>query len=291
MSVLPIPTDVGNIHPKVQSLYTRLQYAQRTPEWYEVRRGLITASEAAAAMGIKPFAGFKGCPREELMQTKLNKPKSFSGMAMQHGVHYETEACDYAMDILGKKNLEFGLLVHPEFPWLAASPDGITTDGMCVEIKCPLLRKIVPGEVPHHYQSQLQIQMEVCNIDETLFIQYRPAHMTEDGNPYVDITRVARDREWFANHRDTLKNFWEEMQDRRKSHIPREGAPDENVLEIDDELYVKDKEYVREFVDDVVIVGEIVSHTQCSIVDDLFEGSKDYERQFSDDVFLTSMVV
>jgi putative phage-type endonuclease len=278
MSVIQPPLDVGPIHEKVLKLYERPQYAQRTPAWYEIRRGLITASEAAAALGIKPFQGFKGSPREELMLTKLNKPRSFSGMAMQHGVHYENEACDYAMNILGKTNLEFGLIVHPELPWLAASPDGITTDGLCVEIKCPLRRKIVPGEVPHHYYPQIQIQMEVCNIDETLFIQYKPNHMTEGGDPYVDITRVARDREWFAKHRGALQNFWEEMEERRILHIQVDGKADENVIEIVDDLYDIPREYIRETED----LSENDEASLCEIADKLYDTQKTYVRQFDD---------
>ena len=185
------------------------------------------------------------------------------------------------MKILGKKNLEFGLLVHSDFPWLAASPDGITTDGMCVEIKCPLRRKIVPGEVPHHYFPQIQIQMEVCNIDTTLFIQYKPCHMT-DGDPYIDIALIQRDREWFARHKPILQQFWEEMEERRKTHVPLEGMPDENVIEIDDNLYLESKDYIREFTDDNIFIDACIS---CAIVDDLFENSKNYTREFNNDAF------
>ena len=62
------------LHPRVDQLLQRKQYPQRTPEWYEVRKGLMTASEAAGALGIKPFEGFKGNPREELLFKKLNNP-------------------------------------------------------------------------------------------------------------------------------------------------------------------------------------------------------------------------
>lgn len=273
MSLVPIPTNVGHIHEKVVDLYSRLQYAQRTPEWYEVRRDLITASEASSALRIKPFAGFKGCPREDLMLTKLNKPKHFCGMAMQHGIHYEDEACRFAMKILEKTHLEFGLIVHKEYPWLAASPDGITTDGFCVEIKCPLRRKIIPGVIPHHYMPQIQVQMEVCDIEETIFIQYKPAHMTDSGEPYADITFVKRDREWFAKHKETLQSFWEELNERRKFHIPDDGKEDENILEIDDSLYETFREYVREYSDDMISVS-------CIINDDLYSEEVHYEKQF-----------
>ena len=52
---------------KIQALIERPQIAQRTPEWYRARKTLITASEAAAALDIKPFATFSGSPRALLM--------------------------------------------------------------------------------------------------------------------------------------------------------------------------------------------------------------------------------
>ncbi|AGE57767.1 hypothetical protein ATCVNTS1_776R [Acanthocystis turfacea Chlorella virus NTS-1] len=277
MAFFAPPSHLGNIHPKVLELYTRPQYAQRTPEWYDVRRGLITASEAASAMNVKPFAGFKGSPREELMLTKLNKPRSFTGMAMQHGIAYEDEACAFAMDKLGKKHLEFGLIVHKDYPWLAASPDGLTTDGLCVEIKCPTRRKIIPGVVPHHYIPQIQVQMEVCDVEETIFIQYKPAHMSETGEPFADITFVKRDREWFEQNKQILQQFWEELVDRRKTHIPEEGKPDENVLEIVDGLYTTELDYTREYGhEENLQTGEL-----CFIDDDVFTTGAYYKKQFN----------
>ncbi|AGE55201.1 hypothetical protein PBCVMA1E_183R [Paramecium bursaria Chlorella virus MA1E] len=250
MSVYPPPDDVriDELHPSVQSLFKKKQWVQRTHEWYEVRKGLMTASDAAGALGIPPFKSFKGCPREELLQKKLNN-SPVQGMALEHGVKYETEAAEYAMKIIGGRMFEFGLLIHDEYPWLAASPDGITADGHAIEIKCPLRRKIIPGEVPHHYEAQIQVQLEVCNLDACWFIQYKPGFMNEDGEPFVDITLVKRDREWFANNKDKLYSFWEELMSRRKTHIP-EKVESEVILLINDDLYdVPREEYVRELED------------------------------------------
>lgn len=148
------------MHPAVQRLLERPQIEQRTPAWYEARRTLLTASDAAAILGVKPFASYKGNPRDECMTKKLeNKP--FSNVFVRHGQKHEEEACTWMAEALGETVLEFGLLRHPTLKWLGASPDGVTLSGRAVEIKCPLRRKIVPGSVPHHYYPQLQIQMEV----------------------------------------------------------------------------------------------------------------------------------
>lgn len=212
------------MHPKVAELLTRPQWAQRTQEWYDIRRTLLTASDVAGALDIKPYASYRGSPRADLLQKKLeNKP--FSNIFTAHGQKYEDEARDMMASVLGETVLDFGLLVHPGLPWLAASPDGITTTGKCVEIKCPLRRAIEPGVIPHHYMPQVQVQMAVCDLDSTLFVQYRPAHMNPDNRPFLDITVVERDRGWFDAHVPAMKAFYDEYMAARETYEPPPPVP------------------------------------------------------------------
>lgn len=260
MSIVPIPADVNitTLHPRVVDLFEKPQYEQRTPAWYEVRKTLMTASESSSALKIKPFAGFKGCPREDLMMKKLNVIPVV-GMALQHGVKHEAEAAEMAMRILGERMFDFGLVVHDDYPWLGASPDGITARGYCVEIKCPMRRTIIPGHVPHHYYPQVQVQMEVCNVDFCYFIQYKPAFMNEGGHPFIDIVVVERDRMWFNERKDILLEFYTDLMERKKTHVTVTEVA--SILdEVDETMYGKDRDpYVREFGDHVEIVPCVVS--------------------------------
>lgn len=212
------------MHPRVAALLARPQWAQRTPEWYEIRRTLLTASDIASALDIKPYASYKGSPRADLLKKKLeNKP--FSNMFTAHGQKYEDEARDMMATVLGETVLDFGLLVHPEHTWLAASPDGVTTSGKCVEIKCPLRRTIVPGHVPSHYWPQIQVQMQTCNLDSTLFVQYRPAALNPDKRPILDIVVVERDDAWFQERLPKLKAFFDEYMAALETYIPDPPSP------------------------------------------------------------------
>lgn len=65
--------------------------------------------------------------------------------------------------------------------------------------------------------TQLQLVMEVCNLETTDFIQFWPMH---DNLLYV--TRVERDREWFANALPVFRHF---------TKILRELRADPSVLE------------------------------------------------------------
>lgn len=176
---------------KVFLLKRRRQYEQRTPEWYDARRSLITASSAASLLvrnekTCKPYVteykeentfdyNNKSCnPYTNKTQYLLDKcrQKAFKGnIATFWGQKYEPVVTDLYSLHSNKDVLEFGLLIHPEHPWLGASPDGITPDGVMIEIKCPFRRKIT-GIPPLYYWIQVQLQLEVCDLDVCDFVEY-----------------------------------------------------------------------------------------------------------------------
>lgn len=148
------------MHPRAVALLEREQFVQRSPEWFAVRRELLTASDAASALDMKPFPSYRGSPRAELLLKKVtNAP--LNNMFVVHGQRYEDEARDWIADALGETIVEVGLVRHLSLPWLAASPDGVTASGKLVEIKCPLKREIRPGHVPEHYYVQMQVGFSV----------------------------------------------------------------------------------------------------------------------------------
>jgi putative phage-type endonuclease len=195
-------------------------YEQRTPEWYAIRNDLLTASDAAAALGIRPYESYRQDPREELMKRKLGLvASSFGSAAMQHGVDNEDVARRIYCERTGEDVREYGLVIHRDHPWLGASPDGVTRSGKLVEIKCPVSREVVPGYVPEHYVPQIQVCMEVLDLEETIFIQYKPEAMMWPKPEIFDVTIVPRDRAWFAEKLPVLHAFFLEMMERRKSTV------------------------------------------------------------------------
>ena len=174
---------------RVKTLQKKPQPEQRTPEWFAARHTRVTASEAASCL----FKSKRTC--EEYVKAfdiKAFKYKDTEGLN-----HYETRedyiikkcAAFYGENVFkdsiytlwGKKYeevanrlycqlnnttvIEFGLLLHPRLKWLAASPDGITPNGVMLEIKCPKSRKIDETQVPIHYWVQTQIQLESTDLD------------------------------------------------------------------------------------------------------------------------------
>ena len=106
---------------------------------------------------------------------------------------------------------EIGLVPHPVYRWLGGSPDGITESGKLIEIKCPLRRDIT-SEVPKHYVPQVQLLMEILDLEVCDFIQYDPRTTP----PIFVVTRLNRDREWFARSLPVMEKFWNDVLERRK---------------------------------------------------------------------------
>lgn len=176
---------------RVKVLKSLPHIIQRSPEWYDLRRNKITASSAASLLvkteelcrpfieTIHPDEKFKvdqKCAnpyssRNEFILEKCGYGQGFKGnVATQWGQRYEPIAAKYYEEMTNKKINEFGLIPHDSIDFLAASPDGITDDGIMVEIKCPYVRAVDKG-IPFYYWIQVQLQLEVCDLQHCDYLE------------------------------------------------------------------------------------------------------------------------
>jgi putative phage-type endonuclease len=165
---------------------------------------MITASDVASALGENHYESPDAFVKKKVLRTKWA-----GNAATAHGTLLEPIARDLYDQKTGRKSHEIGLVQHREYPWLGASPDGVTEDGILVEIKCPLTRKI-EAKVPKHYWPQVQLQLEITDLDECDFVQFRPAKV-EGGEPEFVVVKVLRDREWFKRALPVLQTVWQRV--------------------------------------------------------------------------------
>ena len=148
------------LRKQVIKLHNIYQPVQKSPEWYTMRNGLLTASDWGKILEAKV----------DVLTKKCGDDKFVGGVAIDWGNKYE----EVANMIYQYRNnvdvLEFGCLKHPNYDYLGASPDGITHDGIMVEIKCPYSRKIT-GIPKYEYWCQVQGQLEVCDLERCDFIE------------------------------------------------------------------------------------------------------------------------
>ena len=181
------------------------EYAeQRSQEWLDLRDQMITASDVASAIGENHYE-----TPDAFIKKKVLKTKWAGNAVTAHGTLLEPLVRDLYDARTGRKSHEIGLVQHRQYPWLGASPDGVTEDGLLIEIKCPLTRKI-EAKVPKHYWPQVQLQLEITDLEECDFVQYRPAK-TEGAEPEFVVVRIKRDREWFAKHLPAMKAAWDRI--------------------------------------------------------------------------------
>lgn len=140
---------------------------QKSQEWYDMRNNMITASDTATAIGRNPYEK----SIDGLIAKKIGFGKPFKGNSATYwGCKYEEVATRIYEHINKCTIIEFGCLQHPTYKYIGASPDGITPDGIMLEIKCPTSRKIT-GIPPEYYWCQMQQQLEVCDLYKCDFLE------------------------------------------------------------------------------------------------------------------------
>ena len=187
--------DIKWYRNRVKVLRAKPQEIQRSPSWFRARNTRVTASEAACCLTLSEeickqyvddfnVKNFKYKPthclshydnREDYI---INKCRTFYGENLfkdsiytLHGKKYEEIATRLYRREFNTDVIEFGLLQHPRLNYLAASPDGITPNGVMLEIKCPYSRKIEEGIPPLWYWCQMQVQLEVADLDQCDFLE------------------------------------------------------------------------------------------------------------------------
>ena len=129
---------------------------QKSDEWFTVRKTMLTASTLHDALKKS---------NKSLIKKKCETSKPFKGSdATRWGIKYEDVAIKFYELHNNVEVHEFGVIRHKLYHFIGASPDGITPQGIMIEIKCPFSRKIITGKIPEKYLTQVQAQLEVCNL-------------------------------------------------------------------------------------------------------------------------------
>jgi len=152
---------------------------QRTPEWYQMRYNMMTASNLWQALNTD-------AQRNRLIFDKC-KPLDFgysenkwvnTDNSLHWGVKYEPLTVMVYEKMTGAKVEEFGCIRHEKYPFIGASPDGIVTNiesplyCRMLEIK-NIYNRDMDGIPSEAYWIQMQMQMECCDMDICDFVETR----------------------------------------------------------------------------------------------------------------------
>ncbi len=135
--------------------------SQRSDEWYEIRKGKITASNASAiatnGKGLETYA-------YEILAEKYsnNSEESFTSFDMKRGIELEEQA-RMTYELEHEEVQQIGFVELDEFT--GCSPDGLVGEDGGIEIKCPndvnFFRLMVNGESEIDKKYLWQVQMSL----------------------------------------------------------------------------------------------------------------------------------
>ena len=166
-------------------------FEQRTEDWYNIRKGKMTASNAetiiANGKGLETYiynlmAEYHSSAEKE----------NYINADMQRGIDLEPEA---RLEFEFYTNLdvqEVGFIEHNEF--IGVSPDGLIGNDGLIEIKCPndsiYFKLLLSNNIKPEYIAQMQMQMYVTDRQYCYFVSYNP-----NFEKSLYIKKINRDEE------------------------------------------------------------------------------------------------
>jgi len=200
---------------------------QKSPEWFRLREGMISASDAGY------FLKKCGVARAvDALKIKVGLKNYTNSLAppLMHGNTYE----DVSRAIYESRNQvvvsEYGILSSPT-PYIGASPDGVITKclhpswqcqsrlGRLLEIKNPYSREIDHSIKPEYMvqilQQQYTTQLPVCDFVETTIVDKYCRNERSNYKAYETMDDLLNDKI------DTSRSNWRERIN--NSNIPVEN--------------------------------------------------------------------
>lgn len=197
---------------------------QNTPEWLEMRRTKIGASDCAIIMRESPYK----TPIKLWEEKVQGKSSGYHSAAMQRGHDLEPVARALA-EKLHNTCYRPVCVQHPEHEWMIASLDGYDPiHENIIEIKIPnqeTFAKISYGEIPVHYEWQMQHQMAVTGLKKAFLFAYHEGRCT--------FHTIERDETKIEQLIEAELRFYERM----INFDPPEEIAVDTELRTDDEFY------------------------------------------------------
>ena len=185
--------EIEFLREKLKNLQELPQPAQRSPEWYSFRRQLFTASNLFKLFSTEAKYNSliyeKCCPVDEnsvsFGMTNTTSPAHW-------GVKYEPISSEIYKIRNQVELVDLGCIQHPKYSFIGASPDGLVVShnkmGRMLEIKNPTSR-VIDGIPIEDYWIQMQLQMEVCDLDECDFLETQFREYETETEFWEDIAK------------------------------------------------------------------------------------------------------
>lgn len=191
---------------------------QRTPEWFAIRCGKVTASRVADVIARTKtgFSTSRANYKAQLVCERLTGcvEEGYTNAAMQWGIDKEPDALaaySFRQDV---DVVPVGFVDHPLIDMAGASPDGlIGADGL-VEVKCPIvathIETLLGQSVPARYETQIQWQLACTERMWCDFVSFDPR---VPASMQLFIQRIHRDDDQISILQREVEAFLREVVD------------------------------------------------------------------------------
>lgn len=176
-------------------------FEQRTEDWYNIRKGKMTASNAetiiANGKGLETYI-------YNLMAEYYSsaEKESYINADMQRGIDLEPEARLEFEFYTGLDVQEVGFVEYNDF--IGVSPDGLVGDDGLIEIKCPndsiYFKLLLSNNIKPEYIAQMQMQLYVTDRQYCYFVSYNP-----NFEKSLYIKKITRDEEMIEKLKNGLE--------------------------------------------------------------------------------------
>lgn len=195
-----------------------IEVEQQTPEWLQMRCGMVTASRVADVLAKrKTGTGELKCRadyRTEIICECLTgrSAEHYVTPAMEWGIETEPVARSAYEMRLDTEIKPGGFAIHDQIGRFGASPDGLIGDDGLVEIKCPTtathIEYIIAGVIPEEYQPQMLAEMACTGRAWCDFVSFDPRLPKK---LQLFIRRFPRDDKRIAAMEAEVLTFLEEV--------------------------------------------------------------------------------
>lgn len=224
---------------------------QYTPEWFEKRKGKVSASIVGSALSLPDAFSTREAQIRSIVRGVhgILRNENRSGPHMAYGLENER----HARDEFGFEHdctvIQHGMYAHDQHEWLIASPDGqIEGKPVGIEIKCPYhpkftIRKTPAWEIRElsmdkiertridkkpSYYAQMQVQMQVMGWESCYYVVWTPYDM------HIDL--IERDKLWWADNFPKLRRFYEEIREVLGDRSQYEPMLEDDTVDLSDDL-------------------------------------------------------
>lgn len=210
-----------------------VEVEQLSPEWFEMRKGMVTGSMVRHAIGKMKRQPKEGPTAylqaredymEDIVTTRITGRMStrYVSKAMEEGVEREPDAIMAYEDLLGEMVVPGGFVYHPNVKWYGCSPDGLVGDHVVLEAKCPTqsthlryIREFIEARknglpyVPEEYLPQVKSELSCTLRDVCHFISFHPDFPK---NLRLLVSEWPADREMLAEQDREVCKFLDEAE-------------------------------------------------------------------------------